>query len=63
MGQRPRSRLAFVPVLLFGLLVAVAVEAQDEMFVANFNDSIVVHSRTAAGNTPPLRTIAAERPD
>jgi 6-phosphogluconolactonase (cycloisomerase 2 family) len=53
-----RSRLAALLTLLGGLLGAVAVEAQDELFVGNFNgNSVTVYSRTAGGNTPPLRTL------
>jgi len=45
--------------LLGGLLVAVAAEAEDELFVANNNgNSIAVYSRTASGNTAPLRTLS-----
>ena len=51
-----------------GLVVAVAVLAgwrlpaawaQDELFVANFNgNSVTVYSRSASGNTAPLRTLS-----
>ena len=67
MGQRHRSPLALVPVLLVllvallvllvALLVAAPARAQDEVFVASFGDSITVHARTAAGDAAPLRTI------
>ena len=56
MGKRRGSRLGILLALLSGLVVAAAAEAQDELFVANGN-SITVFSRTASGNTAPLRTL------
>lgn len=58
MGQRPRSRRATLFVLVCGLLVAATAEAQDEVFVANFTDSVTVYSRSAAGDASPVRTIS-----
>ena len=59
MGKRRGLQLAVLVTLLGGLLVAVAAEAQDELFVADLgNNSITVYSRTASGNTAPLRTLS-----
>ena len=59
LGKRWGSRLAVLLTLLGGLLAAGAAEAQDELFVANQgNHSVTVYSRTAGGNTAPLRTLS-----
>lgn len=59
MEQTLRSRLVLLIVLLGGLLVAMAAQAQDELFVPNFNgNSVTVYDRTASGNAVPLRTIS-----
>jgi hypothetical protein len=45
--------------LLSGLLGVLSAEAQDELFVANIvGDAVTVYSRTASGNTAPLRTLS-----
>src|SRR5260370_1094589 len=52
--------LAVLLTLLGGLLIAGAVEAQEEVFVAdNSNNSITVYGRTASGNIAPLRTLSS----
>jgi hypothetical protein len=53
------SRNAVLLTLLGTLLVAGAAEAQDELFAANrATNSVTVYSRTASGNTAPVRTIS-----
>jgi hypothetical protein len=57
MGARSCNSLLLA--LLAGLLGALPVAAQDELFVANIgNNSITVYSRTASGDSPPLRTLS-----
>jgi DNA-binding beta-propeller fold protein YncE len=57
MGTR-WSRLAVLLTLFGGLLVAGTAEAQEELFVADVNtNAVTVYSRTAGGNTAPLRTL------
>jgi len=59
MGKWRGSHVAVLFTLLGGLLAAVAAEAQDELFVTNFNNnSVTVYSRTASGDTAPLRTLS-----
>ena len=51
-------KFTLVLAALGGLLAASPVAAQDELFAGNINaDSITVYSRTASGNTAPLRTL------
>jgi DNA-binding beta-propeller fold protein YncE len=57
MGTR-WSGFAVLLTLLCGLLVAGAAEAQEELFVANGNNSVTVYSRAAGGNIAPLRTLS-----
>jgi 6-phosphogluconolactonase (cycloisomerase 2 family) len=60
MMAKRRSRSALLLTLLSALLVTVAAEAQDELFVANgfLGNSVTVYSRTASGDTAPLRTLS-----
>ena len=58
MRNRQGSLLAVLLILFGGLLAVEAAEAEDELFVANeFVNEINVYSRTANGNTAPLRTL------
>ena len=58
MEKRQGSRRALLLTLLGGLLVAVAAEAQGELFVLNNANSVTVYTRNASGNTAPLRTLS-----
>jgi DNA-binding beta-propeller fold protein YncE len=59
MGKWRGAHVAGLLTLLGGLLAAVAAEAQDELFVANYGaSSVTVYSRTASGDTAPIRTLS-----
>ena len=56
-SYRPEFALVFAA--LGALLVALPAVAQDELFVVNAGlNSVTVYSRTASGNTAPLRTLS-----
>jgi len=53
------AQVAGLLALLGGLLGAVTAEALDELFVANYGaSSITVYSRTASGDTAPIRMLS-----
>lgn len=54
----PRSSRVFFLTFISVLLFSAGAEAQNELYVTEFVPaSILVHSKTASGNTAPLRTI------
>src|SRR5712692_6866328 len=58
MGNRRGTQLVLLLMFLGGLLAPVAPEAQGELLVGN-SGSVLVYSRTASGDTAPLRTLIA----